>query len=114
MGPGELGNAINHHLIVPTVAGEHQYNAHNLVIDSLAEMGLPAGLVLLFIVGWVLRTAWLAAATRATPWNVAVWVALLAALLHNMVEASFEGEQFQVVFWSVAAMAGSQPQGRDS
>jgi O-antigen ligase len=107
VGPGELGDAINHHLIVPTIAGGHQYNAHNLVIDSLAEMGLPTGLALLFIVALVLRKAWLAVAADASALNVAVWVALLAAVMHNMVEASFEGEQFQVVFWTVAAMAGN-------
>jgi hypothetical protein len=70
-------------------------------------MGLPTGLALLFIVALVLRKAWLAVATDASAFNVAVWVALLAAVMHNMVEASFEGEQFQVVFWTVAAMAGN-------
>lgn len=109
VGPGQLGDAINHHLIVPTIAGPHQYNAHNLVIDSLAEMGLPTGLALLAMVGVVLRRAWVAAATHATAFNVAVWVALLAAVMHNMVEASFEGQQFQVVFWAVAAMTGTEP-----
>ncbi len=111
VGPGELGGAINHHLMIPTIAGSHQYNAHNLVIDSLAEMGLPTGLALLFIVALVLRKAWVAVAAHASVSNVAIWVALLAAVLHNMVEASFEGEQFQVVFWTVAAMAGNFDEG---
>ena len=106
IGPGELGDAINHHMIVPTIAGDRQYNAHNLVIDSLAEMGLPTGLALLAIVGIVLRNAWIAVRKAPSAFNVGVWVALLAGVMHNMVEASFEGPQFQVVFWTVAAMAG--------
>ena len=36
--------------------------------------------------------------------NVALWIALLAAVVHNMMEASFEEQQFQIVFWTVAAM----------
>ena len=107
VGPGQLGNAIDHHLVVPTIASGGQYNGHNLVIDSLAEMGLPAGLALLAMVGTVLWRAWRSVVTHSTAFNVAVWVALLAAVLHNMVEASFEGPQYQVVFWAVAAMAGS-------
>jgi len=43
---------------------------------------------------------------QPNPLNAAVWLGLLAAVLHNMVEASFEGQQFQYVFWAVAAMAG--------
>ena len=61
---------------------------------------------LLALVGTVMWKAWGAAAGHPTAFNVAVWIALLAALMHNMVEASFEGQQFQVVFWAVAAMAG--------
>src|SRR5215472_7185087 len=108
VGPGQLGDAINRHLIVPTIAGTAQYNGHNLVIDSLAEMGLPAGLALLAMVGVVLRRAWLSVRGCPTAFNVGVWVALMAAVMHNMIEASFEGPQFQVVFWAIAAMAGSE------
>lgn len=107
VGPGQLGDAINHHMTVPTMVGDRQYNGHNLIIDCLAEMGLPAGLALLTLVGVALWRAWLAAATNATAVNVSIWIALLAAVMHNMVEASFEGPHYQVVFWAVAAMAGS-------
>jgi len=106
VGPGQLGDAIDHHLIVPA-ADASQYNGHNLIIDSLAEMGLPTGLALLAMVGVVLRRAWVSVVTHATAFNVAVWIALLASVMHNMVEAAFEGPHFQVVFWAVAAMAGS-------
>jgi O-antigen ligase len=107
VGPGQLGNALAQHMMVPPF-GANYYNAHNLIIDSLAEMGLPTGLALLTMVGILMRRAWVAAANHATPFNVAIWIALLAAVTHNMVEASFEGQQFQVVFWVVAAMVGRE------
>lgn len=105
VGPGQLGHAIAHHMQVPDY--DQQYvNAHNLVLNALAENGLIAGLGLLAMFGIVLRKAWSAASAHSTALNVALWVALLAAVIHNMVEAPFEGQQFQVVFWIVAAMAG--------
>ncbi len=105
IGPGQLGPAIAHHVIVPMYGGIY-YNAHNLILDALAEDGLPAGLALLTMVGIVLWKALNALLAQPNPLNAAVWLGLLAAVLHNMVEASFEGQQFQYVFWAVAAMAG--------
>ncbi len=103
VGPGQLGNAIAHHVMVP-VFGSVYYNAHNLILDALAENGLPAGLALLTMVGLVLHRAWMGLVTQPNPLAAALWVGLLAAVMHNMVEASFEGQQFQFVFWAVAAM----------
>jgi O-antigen ligase len=107
VGPGQLGNAIAHHLLVPQYEVDY-YNSHNLIINSLAEMGLPAGLALLIMIGIVMRNAWISASQVPNATNIAVWVALLAAVIHNMVEASFAGEQFQVVFWTIAAMVGNK------
>jgi O-antigen ligase len=84
-------------------------NAHNLVVDALAENGLPAGLVLLTMVGIVLRRAWVVAVAHPNALHIALWIALLAAVLHNLVEASFEGQQFQVIFWVVAALTPERP-----
>jgi O-antigen ligase len=104
VGPGQLGRAIAARAVVPEY--DQQYmNAHNLVLDALAENGLPAGLALLVMVGIVMYRALRAALLQSSTLNVALWVALFAAVIHNMVEASFEGQQFQVVFWTLAAMA---------
>ena len=103
VGPGQLGKAIALHMMVPDYDSQYM-NAHNLVLDALAENGLPAGVALLAMVGIVLYRALLIAVRRPTTLNVALWVALLAAVVHNMMEASFEGQQFQIVFWTVAAM----------
>ena len=105
VGPGQLSDAIASHLMVPFY-GTLYANAHNLVLDAFAENGLPGGLVLLFMVGIVLRRAWIAVRTQPTALNIALWVSILAAVMHNMVEASFEGQQFQIIFWVVAALVG--------
>jgi len=104
VGPGQLGNAMMSHM---TVAESDQpyMNAHNLVLNALGENGLPAGLALLTMVGIVLYRAFMTAVSTQTALSVAIWLALLSAVIHNMVEASFEGQHFQVVFWTVAAMA---------
>jgi len=103
VGPGQLGKAIALHMTVPDYNSQYM-NAHNLLLDALAENGLAAGLALLAMVGIVLYRAFLIAILRPTPLNVALWVALLAAVIHNLMEASFEEQQFQIVFWTVAAM----------
>jgi O-antigen ligase len=103
VGPGQLGKAIALHMTVPDYNAQYM-NAHNLLLDALAENGLAAGVALLAMVGIVLYRAFLIAVFRPTPLNVALWVALLAAVIHNLMEASFEEQQFQIVFWTVAAM----------
>ncbi len=103
VGPGQLGNAIASHMLVPEY--DQQYmNAHNLVLNALAENGLLAGIALLAMVGIVLYKALSTAVAHPTALDVALWLALLAAVIHNMVEASFEGQQFQVVFWTVSGI----------
>lgn len=104
VGPGQIGNAIATQMLVPD--DDAQYvNAHNLVMNALAENGLLAGIALLSMVGIVLIRALKNALANPTALNVALWIALLASLIHNMVEAPFEGQQFQVLFWMIAAMA---------
>ncbi len=103
VGPGQIGGAIARRVMVPDYNWEH-VNAHNIVLDALAENGLPAGLALLAMVGIVLYKSARNAVTRPNAANVALWIAFFGVVLHNMVEGSFEGQQFQVVFWTVAAL----------
>ena len=56
------------------------------------------------MVGIILYRAFMIAALQPSALSVGLWVAFLAAVIHNMVEASFEGQQFQVIFWAVAGM----------
>lgn len=103
VGPGQLGNAI---LYSATDVPSGQFlTSHNLVLNTLAENGLISGMVFLAIICIVLSRAYAAAAAQPTALNVALFLGLLAATLHNMVEASIDGEQFQIVFWAVAAIA---------
>ena len=107
VGPGQIGNALSHRITVPDEYTPYM-NGHNLVLDALAQNGLFAGIAMLTMVGFVLWAAWRALKREANPVAVALWVAILSAVLHNMVEPSFESQYFQIVFWSVAAMVETQ------
>ena len=99
--PGHLPTWIELHAVEYEILG---MNAHNLVLNALGEMGVLGGIPLLLIVALLLVRVWRNAWTCKTPLAVALCVSFTAVLLHNMVEASFEGEQFQIVFWIIAAL----------
>lgn len=101
VGPGQLATWVKLHGVENAIPG---MNAHNLVLNAFGEMGILGGVPLLLIVGLLLVRAWRNAWNLKTPLAVALCVAFTAALLHNMVEASFEGEEFQIIFWTVAAL----------
>jgi O-antigen ligase len=101
VGPGQLATWVKLHGVEDVYSG---MNAHNLVLNALGEMGLLGGLPLLLIVGLLLVRVWRNAWNLKTPLAAALCVSFTAVLLHNMVEASFEGEEFQIVFWTVAAL----------
>lgn len=106
VGLGQLGNAISHQEAAPPDNVGHM-NAHNLILDSLAENGFVGGTGFLVLIGVVVYRAWKTAYDHSTALNLALCIGLLAAVIHNMVEASIEGQEFQVVFWTVAAMIGN-------
>jgi len=104
VGPGQLPTWIGLHAVEYEILG---MNAHNLVLNALGEMGVLGGVPLLLIVALLLGRVWRNACALKTPLAVALCVSFTAVLLHNMVEASFEGEQFQIVFWITAALVPS-------
>lgn len=106
-GPGQLGYAIANRFSVSDEYTQNM-NGHNLVLDALAENGFFAGVALLAMVCLVLWWAWNAVRWNANPLTLALWIAILAVVLHNMIEPSFESQHFQVVFWVVAATAERQ------
>lgn len=107
VGPGQIGSALAHRITVSSDDVQYMH-AHNIVLDALAENGFLTGLGLLAIFALLLRSAWKAAKSRPNPLSVALFAAILAVLLHQMVESSFPGEQFQVIFWTVAALIEGQ------
>lgn len=109
VGPGQVGYAIAQRVSAPT--DDEQYmHAHNLVLDALSENGAIGGLIFLAMIAAVLFSAWKAATHSSSPLTVALFIAVCAAVLHEMVESSFPGEQFSVVFWIVAGIiAKSNP-----
>lgn len=101
VGPGQLATWIKLHGVEDVLSG---MNAHNLVLNALGEMGILGGVPVLLIVGLLLVRVWRDAWNLRTPLAVALCVSFTTVILHNMVEASFEGEEFQIVFWTVAAL----------
>jgi len=101
VGPGQLPTWVKIDGVENVLSG---MNAHNLVLNALAETGLVGSLPLLLLVSVILNRVWRSAWSLRTPLAVALCVSFTAVLLHNMVEASFEGEEFQVVFWTIAAL----------
>jgi O-antigen ligase len=106
-GPGQLTGMLRRQVSLPD-QNVGFMNGHNLILDALAENGIASGIALLSMVGIALRRAWLLAVKRSNALDVALWVGLLAGVMHEMVEASFEGQQFLVVFWTLVALIGSK------
>jgi O-antigen ligase len=98
VGPGQLANVIERH------GGYPGANAHNTVLNTLGELGITAGGVLLFMLSLVIIRSWRKAWNERSAFAVAVCVSVTTAAIHNFVESSYAGEQFQVVFWAVAAL----------
>lgn len=110
VGPGQIGTAIKEQGRAGDNDIHEQYlTSHNLILDAFAENGLLPGLALLTMVGLVIRSAWKKAITNTNPLSVGLFAGVLAALLLDMVEGPFGGEQFQVIFWTVAALIETQP-----
>lgn len=84
------------------------FNAHDLVLNSLLDTGIIGTVPFLFLLAIVLWRAWKFARLRPNPLTIAIFVSLASALLADMVEGSFVVQQFQVVFWMIAALVPIQ------
>lgn len=111
VGPGQVGIAISRRVVGPggVLDNRAQFiSSHNIILDALAENGLLAGSALLAMVALVLRAAWKQAVADPNPINIGLFAGVLGAVLMTMVEGPFLGEQFQVIFWTVAGMIKGQ------
>jgi O-antigen ligase len=82
---------------------------HNFILNSLAEMGLFGSLPFFLIVGILMRRSYrLCVSTITNPrvkhLTVGLFVSLLATLLHGLVEPTFQGQQYAVIFWTCVAL----------
>lgn len=82
---------------------------HNFILNSLAEMGVFGSLPFFLIVGVLMRRSYrLCVSTITDPRlkhiTVGLFVGLLASLLHGLVEPTFQGQQYAVIFWTCVAI----------
>lgn len=111
VGPGQIGTAITQRVQSPALISDSRaqfLSSHNIILDALGENGLIPGVALLAMVALVLRSAWKHASTDPNPLSIGLFAGVVAAILMTMVEGPYLGEQFQVVFWSVAALIERQ------
>ena len=94
IGPGQLPTAIIRH----GVELDAGMNAHNLILNALGENCITGGIPLLFLVGLIIHRSWKLAWNRHTLLTACFCLSITCAMIHNLVEASWEGEQFQIIF----------------
>ena len=87
-------------------------NAHNSYLQALAEMGVVGSLPLFGLLGLVAWRTYKHAHDTLDPVAIAIWVAIFAGLLHNVVESTLYSLHFQILFWSLAAIAWRNIQAR--
>lgn len=84
-------------------------HCHNLILNSLAEVGLFGTIPFLLMVGVIMWRSWRVtreALPLAEMKHVALglYVTIIATLLHSMLEPTFQGGQYSALFFSAAAM----------
>ncbi|OLC89412.1 MAG: hypothetical protein AUH86_25645 [Acidobacteria bacterium 13_1_40CM_4_58_4] len=84
-------------------------HTHNFILNWLAEGGLVGALPFFAIISVLIRRSYniclnpiqVPGLKRVC---VALYVSLLSTLLHGLVEPTFQGPQYSVIFWSCAAL----------
>jgi O-antigen ligase len=90
---GEIGN------------GNSKLGAHSTYLQTLAESGILGSIPifgLIFVSLWRLHR-W--ASSSLHPVQVATWIGILAAMIHNAVDSLFWTQHFQALFWLMTAIA---------
>lgn len=87
-------------------------NAHNTYLQAFAEMGVVGSLPLFVLLGFVAGRTYKHARDTLDPVAIAIWIAMLAGLLHNIVESTFYALHFQILFWLLAAIVWRNMQAR--
>ena len=100
VGPGQFVN-YTHEL----GTNNSKLGAHNTYLQILAEGGILGSIPILALVLVVLQRAYVIARRTLDPIQVAIWVGLLAAIIHNAMDSLFWTQHFQVLFWLLSAIS---------
>jgi O-antigen ligase len=82
---------------------------HNFILNTLSELGLTGGLAFFLLLGVLLRRSYrLCLSTLADPKlkpiALGLFVGFLSTLAHGLVEPTFPGQQYAVIFWMCMAL----------
>ncbi len=83
--------------------------SHNFVLNVLADLGLVGALPFFALLGILIRRSYIPClCTSIDPrfrWiSIGLFVGLISTLIHGLVEPTFPGREYSVVFWACAAL----------
>jgi O-antigen ligase len=100
VGPGQFVDYTHE-----TGMNNSKLGAHNTYLQILAEGGILGSIPILALLIVILRRSYLMAKRSLDPVQVAIWVGLLAAIIHNAMDSLFWTQHFQVLFWLLSAIS---------
>jgi len=100
VGPGQF---VNHTHELGT--NNSKLGAHNTYLQILAEGGVLGSLPIFGLMIVALRRSYLLARQSLDPVQVAIWVGLLASIIHNTMDSLFWTQHFQTLFWLLCAIS---------
>jgi len=108
IGPGQFVNYTQE-----SGADGSRLGAHNSYLQILAEGGVLGSIPIFALMLILLRRAYVIAKASLDPVQVAIWIGLLAAMIHNTVDTLFWTQHFQVLFWVLCAISYTKFSGAD-
>ena len=86
--------------------------AHSIYLQTLAESGVLGTMPIFALMIVSLRRFYMLASASVDPVQAAIWIGMLAAMIHNAVDTIFWSPQFQVLFWLMTAIAAGRARAR--
>ena len=100
VGPGQFLNYTQE-----SGADGSRLGAHNTYLQILAEGGILGSIPIFTLMIVLLRRVYVIAKTSLDPVQIAIWIGLFAAMIHNTVDTLFWTQHFQVLFWLLSAIS---------
>jgi len=77
---------------------------HNFILNALADLGLVGALPFVLLLAALVRRSYKACVSTSSDLNsrwmsISLYVGLISTLIHGLVEPTFPGREYSVVFW---------------
>jgi O-antigen ligase len=100
VGPGQFVNYTHE-----TGNDNGRLGAHNTYLQALAEGGILGSIPVFLLIFVIVRRSYILARCAYEPIRVAVWIGLLATIIHNSFDSIFWTQHFQALFWLLTAIS---------